>query len=74
MSVNKLIAEGKLTIHGVTNEVVEEGVITISDGKVTAKSGFMIIPEDYDIKIPGVVRNKIAKEIEINIEMHYDKM
>jgi hypothetical protein len=62
---------GNLTIHGVTKEVTVNGIIKISGGKISATSEFSVVPQDYKIEIPGVVRDKIAKEIKISIKADY---
>jgi polyisoprenoid-binding protein YceI len=58
---------GKLTIHGVTRDVSAPGTITVQGGNITAVSKFKVRPNDYGIKIPGVVADKVAKEIEVSI-------
>jgi polyisoprenoid-binding protein YceI len=63
--------KGKLTIHGVTKEVETDGTITVETGRITGRSRFIVKPEDYEIKIPQVVRNNIAKEIQVNVLMYY---
>jgi len=63
--------KGRLTIHGVTKEVEADGTLIVETGKITGKSKFIVKPEDYEIKIPQVVRNNIAKEIQVNILMYY---
>ena len=60
-------AEGKLTIHGVTQTVSINGTMTVKGKDVTVNSKFMIKTKDYGIKIPSVVEGKIAKEIEITV-------
>lgn len=69
-----VMVEGDLTIHGVTRSIKEKGTITISEGNIKAGSVFIVKPEDFDIEIPGVVRDKIAKEIEVTVDMKYDMM
>jgi hypothetical protein len=59
---------GKLTLHGVTKEISADGKIEIKDGNVFISSEFNVSPEDYDIEIPGVVREKIAKELLITVK------
>ncbi|MGB9746937.1 MAG: YceI family protein [Bacteroidales bacterium] len=63
--------EGDLTIHGVTNKIRVPGTISFTQGVLKAKSSFNVSPEDYDIKIPGLVREKIAKNIEVSVEAEY---
>lgn len=65
---------GKLTMHGITRDVTADGIFAVHGDKVIGTSNFMINPEDYDIKIPSVVRNKIAEQIEIRVKMNYELM
>ena len=55
--------KGYLTIHGQTNSVVTTGIFTVSEHDVIGKSSFTIMLDDYNIKIPGIVKGKIAEEI-----------
>lgn len=64
---------GDLTIHGVTKQITTKGTIVIKGQTVTATSKFLVSPKDYDIKIPQVVENKIAKQVEITIESVYNQ-
>jgi hypothetical protein len=64
-------ATGDLTLHGVTKTVTNTGTIEVKNGVVTAKSKYMIIPQDYKIEIPALVAEKIAKEVEVNIDVTY---
>jgi hypothetical protein len=63
--------EGDLTIHDVTNKISTKGTIEIISGGINATSKFNIVPEDYKISIPGVVREKINKSLEVTIMMKY---
>jgi polyisoprenoid-binding protein YceI len=63
--------EGDLNIHDVTNRISAKGSISVVSGGINANSKFDIIPEEYKINIPGVVRNKIAKTIEVTVAMKY---
>lgn len=63
--------EGKLTIHGVTKDVKHPGTIEIKDGKIYAKSKFPVSPEEYGIKIPAMAKEKIAKVLDVNVDMVY---
>ena len=60
--------KGKLTMHGVTKDVETKGIFTVKSGAMTAsKTSFKILVADYGIAIPGIVRDKIAKEAKIDI-------
>jgi polyisoprenoid-binding protein YceI len=63
---------GDLLIHGVTKSVTTKGTITVAGSAITARAKFIAAPKDYGIKIPSVVENNIAKEIEINVEVTYN--
>ena len=59
---------GKLTIHGVTNDVSQPGTITVKGKEVKIKTKFSIKLADYKIAIPSVVADKISKEAELTVE------
>lgn len=63
--------KGKLTIHGVTKEVSTQGQFTVKGGAVVGEAKIQVNPEDYKIEIPGVVREKIAKELEVTMVMNF---
>jgi len=64
---------GDLTIHDVTHPVTAKGTIEVKGGVVTARSKFIVKPADYKITIPSVVEDKIAKEVEVNVESRYSE-
>jgi polyisoprenoid-binding protein YceI len=64
---------GDLTIHGVTKSVSDRGTLTVSGKTLHAKAKFIVLPKDYNIVIPAVVENKIAKEIEVNVDVTYNQ-
>jgi YceI-like domain len=63
--------DGDLTIHDVTNKVSVKGTVEIITRGINACSKFDIVPEDYKIIIPGVVRDKISKAMEVTVTMKY---
>ena len=63
---------GDLTIHGVTKHITTKGTITVKGTTILAVAKFAIVPQDYGIKIPSLVENKIAKEMQTTIEMSYN--
>lgn len=64
----KVQVSGQLTIHGVTQQVQNiPAELDVQDGKVTAKAAFAVKPSDYNIKIPSLVKDKIASQINIQI-------
>jgi len=63
--------EGDLTIHDVTNKISTKGTLEVAVGGINANAKFNIVPEDYKITIPGVVREKINKNLEVSVTMKY---
>ncbi len=66
-----ITVEGDLTIHDVTNKINTKGTIEVVNGGINANSKFNVVPEDYKITIPGVVRDKIDKTLEVTVAMKY---
>jgi hypothetical protein len=46
----------------------------VVSGGINASSKFNIVPEDYKIVIPGVVRDKFDKSLEVTVTMKYTPM
>jgi hypothetical protein len=63
--------EGDLTIHDVKNKISTKGIIEVVTGGINASAKFNVIPEDYKITIPGVVREKINKNLEVTVLIKY---
>lgn len=68
---HKLQVEGDLSLHGVTRKIKAEIEFTIHKDGINAVSKFNVKPEDYAISIPDLVRDKIAKTIEVNVKANY---
>lgn len=61
--------KGQLGMHGVMRPVEVPATIEIKGGKLIGKAQFTIKPEDYKIKIPSIVVDKIAKEVTVSINI-----
>lgn len=66
----ELPVSGTLTIRGKSQSVKSTAKLKLVDGKVMVHATLTVKPEDYGIEIPSVVREKIAKSI--NIIMDYE--
>jgi polyisoprenoid-binding protein YceI len=62
---------GDLTIHNVTKPVSTKGTIEVKEGMIYARAGFIVKPADYNIIIPAIVENKIAKEVQVTVDARY---
>jgi len=67
----EVTVEGDLTIHDVTKKISARGNIDVVSGGINATSKLIIVPEDYNITIPSVVRDKIDKSFTVTITMKY---
>lgn len=61
---------GEMTIKGTTKEMNIPATLQKSGDKIILKSTFTTAPGDFDIKIPGIVRNKIARTV--TVDAHFD--
>ena len=68
--VTEVRVEGDMTIHGKTVKISTVGTIEVISGDIIARTKFLLNPEDYDIKIPKVVRRNIAERLEITVELN----
>jgi polyisoprenoid-binding protein YceI len=65
--------EGDLTLHGITKKVKTKITFVQSGEKLVATCTFKVKPTDYDIKIPSVVKSKIAESVEIDLKFDLEK-
>jgi hypothetical protein len=63
--------KGELTIHGITQPIETAVVFDVKSGKLSGQSQITVKVEDYDIDIPSIVREKIAKEVRITISADF---
>lgn len=66
------VAEGDLTIHGITQKIRIEGKMLIQNGKVTLNATFPVKLVDHDIDIPKVVFYNIAEEVDVTVKLEYE--
>ena len=73
-SPQKVKIVGVLSIHGVAKEIKVDGLLVSKDDKMDLKFKFNVEVADYNIEIPGAVKEKIAKTIEISSHFTMNKM
>ncbi len=66
--------KGSMNLHGVTKEVTADGFINVNGDKITATSTFKLILSDFNVKVPDLVKDKVAKEATITVNATYNKM
>ncbi len=63
------ILKGNLTIRGISKMVqTKVEVKKTSNNKITLKGAFSVSPKDFNIKIPSIVRRKIAEQVTITLK------
>ena len=67
MEKNEYRAKGILEIHGIKKEVIIPVTIHVLEAKIEFESKFKVRLEDYEIKIPKLVTQKIAEVIDVNV-------
>jgi len=67
----KSTVEGELTIHGITKTVNTPVSFVVNGRNVKAVAKFKVMPEDYGIKIPSVVADKISKQFDVNVDIDF---
>jgi archaellin len=60
--------KGQLTIHGVTKEVQTTGSVKVDGDGLKAAAIFNIQVADFNIRIPPLVKDKIAKSVKITVD------
>ncbi len=64
---------GVLTFHGKDKEIATTVQMQRIGDVLQMIGGFIVTPSDFDIKIPKIVRNKIAKEVQVKIDFKLSK-
>lgn len=65
----KVRAKGILSLHGVDRERIIACELIVSDQGVRVTSAFDILLADHDIRVPGIVRQKIAPSVKVKIDL-----
>lgn len=68
---SKAMAEGDMTIHGVTKRVKIPGTIIKQDGKFILESVFFVVLKEYKVEIPRLMFQNIAEEVEVTVKFEF---
>jgi hypothetical protein len=60
-----------MSLHGVEQPIITKAMLIIEKGGVKLSAEFNMVPEDYNIEIPGAVRDKIAKQMDVTVKAAY---
>jgi polyisoprenoid-binding protein YceI len=64
-------AKGILDIHGVSQERIIKGTLKFQENSLVIQANFSVLLEDHQIKIPRVVNQKIADNIEVVVSAEF---
>jgi polyisoprenoid-binding protein YceI len=65
--INSYKLNGIITIKGIEKEIQTTVTAKEENNTIHLSGSFFVSPEDFEIKIPSIVREKIAKQIQISI-------
>lgn len=68
------MVSGTLTFHGVTKPIETTGKLIVQNGKILVNAAFPVKVEDYSIKIPGLVSDKVAEIAKITVDCPLDPL
>lgn len=63
----KYTIDGEISFHGVTHKVKVEALVSKLNNEIHLNSSFSLNPEDFNIKLAKIVRNKVAETVEVAI-------
>jgi len=61
--------KGDLTLHGVTKTITAPATLVVNGPTLTGEARFQLKPADFNIAIPALVKDKIAKQIDVRVEV-----
>ncbi|WP_350284464.1 YceI family protein [uncultured Croceitalea sp.] len=68
-----IVVEGTLELHGKTKDVRTTLSVHKIEDTIAMEGSFKVAAADFNIEIPKIVRNKIAKEVLVQIDFNLTK-
>ena len=65
--------KGTMTIHGISKDIAESGNILMKENRVIGAATFKITVADYYIEIPKILRDNIAKVVDVTVDISLKK-
>ena len=66
-------AKGILTIHGIPKERIIRGTLIVNGNGGSLQTSFSVPLSDHGIAIPRIVQQKIAEQIEVQVDVPFRK-
>jgi hypothetical protein len=67
----QVVIKGDLTLHGVTKAMETTAQLEVKKDHINGTSVFKLKPEDFNISIPSIVRDKITSEITVKVKIEW---
>ena len=67
------MAEGEITLHGQTKKLSVPITINKSNDRIDIKTEFNIVLDDFKIKVPRLLFQNIAEDIDVKVESTFSK-
>ena len=69
--IYQIVIKGDLTLHGVTKPIETTAELDVKKDHITGSSTFKLKPEDFNISIPSIVRDKISSEMSVKVKIDW---
>jgi hypothetical protein len=69
----KATVHGNLTVHGETNKIIVDGMLSQNMESVYISAEFVLKLQDFNIRVPTIVMYKIAEEIDVKVNIELKK-
>jgi hypothetical protein len=69
----QVVIKGDLTLHGVTKPIETTAQLDVKNNHIKGSSAFKLKPEDFNITIPAIVREKIASEMNVKVQIDWTR-
>lgn len=67
--IYKVVVKGNLNLHNVTRPIEIPATMEVKNGRILGTAEFKVKPEDFNISIPSIVREKIDKEMTVRVKI-----
>ena len=67
----EVLIKGILTVRGIEKKIETKGTLSKIGDKIKLVSDFVVLPSDFNIEIPSLIRRKIAREVTINLNYEF---
>jgi hypothetical protein len=69
--IYQVVIKGELNLHGVTRPLETTAQLEVKSDHINGSSVFKLKPEDFNMNIPSIVRDKIAGEMTVKVQINW---